>query len=105
VRALSDGDYEEAARWLRQDPADPWDADRLRATLAPFLSEYGRVVFDPSARKAHHTVVKRTAPERFDVMQVLVDPKGENLWCLAGEIDLADGAPEGPLVRLSRIGT
>jgi len=36
----------------------------------------------------------------------IVDPEGENLWCLEGEILLAgEEVPDGPLLRLRRIGT
>jgi len=37
---------------------------------------------------------------------VLVDPAGDNLWALHGEVDLrGQRDPEGPLVGLHRIGT
>jgi superfamily II RNA helicase len=106
VRALSEGDYEEAARGVRQDPDDPWDAARFARELAPFLAEHERLVFDPEARKAHHAVLRQTGPRTWDVSQTLSDPRGEDLWALHGEIDLrGEHAPEGPLVRLRRIGT
>jgi len=105
VRALAEGDYEEAARWVRQDPADPWDAARFERELAPFLAEYGRVSFHAEARKAHYAVLKSTGPRTWDVSQALLDPRGDELWALEGEIDLREEkAPEGPLVRLRRIG-
>jgi superfamily II RNA helicase len=103
VRALAQGDYEEAARWVRQDPGDPWDAARFARELAPLLAEHGGIVFDPEARKAHYAVLKPTGPRSFDVAQALLDARGENLWAIHGEVDLA-GAPEGPLVRVRRIG-
>jgi hypothetical protein len=105
VRALADGDYEEAARWVREDPGDPWDAARFARELAPFLAEYGEIVFDPEARKAHYAVLKPSGPRTFEVAQALLDPRGDNLWALHGEIDLrGEHASEGPLVRLRRIG-
>jgi hypothetical protein len=106
LRALAEGDYEEAARWVRQDPDDPWDAARFERELAPFLAEYGRVSFSAEARRAHFAVLKSTGPRTWDVAQTLLDPRGDNLWALSGEIDLTgDKAPEGPLVRLRHIGT
>ncbi len=106
VRALAEGDYEEAARWVRQDPDDPWDAARFARELAPFLAEHERIVFDPEARKAHHAVLKPTGPRTWDVSQALQDPEGDGLWALHGEIDLrGEHAPEGPLVRLRHVGT
>jgi hypothetical protein len=105
VRALAEGDYEEAARWVRQEPDDPWDAARFERELAPFLAEYGRVSFTAEARRAHYAVLKPTGPRTWDVSQVLLDPRGDNLWALSGEIDLSsEKAPEGPLVRLRQIG-
>jgi hypothetical protein len=62
-------------------------------------------VFDPEARKAHYAVLKPSGPRTFEVAQALLDPRGDNLWALHGEIDLrGEKAPEGPLVRLRRIG-
>ena len=105
VAALAEGDYEEAARCVGQDPDDPWDAARFERELAPFLAEHERIVFDPEARKAHWAVLKATGPRQFEVAQVLLDPAGENLWAVHGEVDLrGEKDPEEPLVRVVRIG-
>ena len=104
VRALAAADYEEAARWVRQDPGDPWDAARFAAALAPFLAAHERIRFDPAARGADQTVLRSVAPLRWTVQQVLPDPSGDDSWCLAGEIDLRGEAdPAAPLVRLVAI--
>jgi superfamily II RNA helicase len=106
VRALALRDYEEAARWVHPDPADPWDAARFETALTPFHAEHGAIVFTPDARRAHHTDLRSAGPRRFDVTQVLVDANNDNLWALHGEVDLRqDRDPELPLVRLIRIGT
>jgi hypothetical protein len=106
VRALAARDYEEAARWVHPDPADPWDAARFETALAPFFAEYGAIAFTPEARRAHHTSLRGANPRRFDVAQVLCDASGDNLWALHGEVDLRqERDPELPLVRLIRIGT
>src|SRR5262249_3789940 len=76
-RALAARDYQEAARWVHPDPADPWDAARFEQALAPFHAEYGEIVFAPDARRAHHTVLRATGPRHFDAMQVLVDANGD----------------------------
>jgi hypothetical protein len=104
VRALAAGDYEEAARWVRQDPEEPWDAARFTAELAPFLAAHERIRFDPAARRADQTVLRSVAPLRWAVQQVLPDPSGDDAWCLAGEIDLrGEPDPAAPLVRLLAI--
>jgi hypothetical protein len=106
VAGLSRGHFEEALDFVRDDPDDPWGAERLENELAPFFEEYGEIVFAPEARRAHHTLIRATAPRTWDVSQVLVDPAGDNLWAIHGEVDLrTERDPEGPLVHVRRIGT
>jgi hypothetical protein len=82
-----------------------WDAERFERELAPFFAEYGELLFTPESRRHQHTQLRRTGDRTWEVRQVLLDPQGENLWAIAGEIDLRDPhALEGPLVRLQRIG-
>ena len=105
VRALSVGNYAEAANCVRQDPDDPWDAARFEEALAAFFLEYTRIRFDPEARRAHLTLFKRRDARHWQVHQVLSDEAGDNLWNIEGEIDLGEGASSGdPLVRVQRIG-
>jgi len=105
VAALAHGDYEDAVGFLHPDPDDPWDAARLEAALAPFLAEYGRIELTPEARRAHWTHMAPNGERQWDVAQVLLDPQGDHLWALHGEIDLRqERDPEAPLVRLRRIG-
>jgi hypothetical protein len=104
VRALAAGDYEEAARWVRREPDEPWDAARFAAALAPFLAAHGHIRFDPAARRADQTVLTSVAPLRWTVQQVLPDPSGDDSGCLVGEIDLrGEPDPAAPLVRLVAI--
>ena len=106
VRALSERNYEEAARWVRQDPGDPWDALRFAEALAPFHGEYERILFDPGARQAHRTLIRQTAPRIWEVEQVLADPRGDDIWSVKGEIDLTgETSPDHPLVRVREIAT
>jgi superfamily II RNA helicase len=107
VRALAEGDYEEAARAVHPDSSDdPWDAARFEAELAPFLGQHGRIVWDPEARKAQYSVLKPSGPRTWEVSQALLDPEGDNDWCLEGEIDLHEApAADEPLFRIRRIGT
>jgi superfamily II RNA helicase len=106
VRALSERNYEEAARWVQQDPDDPWDAARFGEALAPFHDEYERILFDPGARQAHRTTIRQTAPRVWEVQQVLADPEGDDIWSVQGEIDLTgELSPDHPLVRVREIAT
>jgi hypothetical protein len=106
VQALSQRDYEEAALRVRQDPDDPWDAARFEAALAPFFAEHEEIVFGPEARQSRLTQIKPTGAHRFEVVQTLLDPAGDNLWCIEGDFDLARARDlEGPLLHVRRIGT
>ena len=106
LRALAAGDYEAAADLVLQDADDPWEPDRFERALAPFLAEYDRLVFTPYARQAHFTHLRTTTPRRWELFQVLVDPLGEELWAVEGDVDLTGQRdPEGPLIRMRRIGT
>jgi hypothetical protein len=106
VRALAARDWEAAVASVRPDPDDAWDEARFERELAPFFAEHERIVFEPRARSADKTVLRQEAPRRWSVQQVLCDPSGDDLWHLAGEIDLTDDrSPPGPLVRPLRVGT
>jgi hypothetical protein len=105
VRALTRGEFEEATAFIHPDPDEPWDAARLEEAIAPFLEEYGEIVFTPEARRAHHTRLAATGPRTWDVTQVLLDPAGDGLWAIHGQVDLSrERDPEAPLVHLLRIG-
>jgi len=104
VRALAAGDFEEATLCVLQDPNDPWNADRFEAALSPFLEEYERVRFDPAARQSHLTLFRKRGPRRWDVHQVLIDDRDDNLWNIEGEVNLeAEVDPGLPLVRMRGI--
>jgi superfamily II RNA helicase len=106
VRALARGELEEAPRLVAQAVDDPWDAERFRAALAPFLEEYGELLFTPEARQARHTRLRSALPRVFDVTQVLVDPEGDLLWAIHGRVDLrGELDPVGPVVQILRIGS
>ena len=106
VRALSVGDFEAAAAGVQQEEDDPWDAQRFEQALAPYHEEYGEILFTPEARNSRRTLIKSTGRRTWDVSQVLVDPKGDHLWAIQGTIDLTKQRdPEGPFIRIRRIGT
>jgi superfamily II RNA helicase len=104
VRALAEGDYEEAAKHIRQDEADPWDAVRLAAELRPYLETHGELRFDPAAGRGHHTSVKQFAPRLMRVQHTLLGEHGVPQGWIDAEVDIREGGePEGPLARLIAI--
>lgn len=108
VRALAEGDYEEAEGSVWRAPEESeehWNAGRFQAAMAPFLATRGPLVFDASARSAQLTRVINIGPREWAFTQVLVDREGENDWFLSGVIDLRDAAGlETRLLRLRFIG-
>jgi hypothetical protein len=105
VSALSTGDHRKASECVRQDPDDLWGAARFEAALAPFFEEYAELVFTPDARGARRTLLRPEGRRRWTVFQVLVDPKGDDLWAIEGEVDLTRQRDvAGPLVRVRRVG-
>jgi len=105
VRALAQGDFESAARAVRQDPCDPWDAARFESALRPFFEEYERIVFDPRARQAHYTVLEQREPRQWLLRQALLDDADDNLWHVEAWLDLREEpAPDQALLAVSRIG-
>ncbi len=106
VRSLAAGDYEEAALSVWQGGEEPWTPQRFEAALAPFLEEYGELVFNHEARQSQQTRIEQTGPRTWDVTQVLLDPEGDNFWFIDAEVDLSDPESfEGQLLRLRSIGT
>jgi len=107
VRALAGADYEEAARCIHPSAvADGWDASRFESELAPFLAQHERVLWTPDARNARYSVLKPAGPRVYQATQALLDPEGDNDWCLEGEIDVREDPPaDEPLFRIHRIGT
>ena len=106
VHALAARNFEEAELCVCQDPHDFWSAARFAQALEPFFEDYEEIVFTPQARQTRNTVLRPTGPRTWSVQQVLVDPEGDNLWCVQGAVHLeGETSPTGPVVRLHRIGT
>ena len=106
VQALAEGDYDEAARSLRQEPGDEWDGARLAAEARHYLDAHGELRFDPALVRGHHTSVKLVGPRTFRAQHSLLDAAGEEQGFVEGEVDLREARePEGPLVRLLAIRT
>jgi hypothetical protein len=109
VHALARRDFEEALASIRaQDDAEghAWTEERLEQALAPYFAEYGTLVFGPSARATDKTKIVELGDHHWSVQHTLVDPQDDGFWFIDGEVDLRDDhSPEGPLVRVLRIGT
>jgi superfamily II RNA helicase len=115
VRALAKKDWEEAAERVYQSPKaaetagadeDRWDAERFEAAMVPFFDEYGELASGAEARLHHLTQLKSTGPRQWEVTQTLLDPKGDHTWAIFAGIDLRDpSAPDGPILRIRRIGS
>ncbi|MBK9063196.1 MAG: DUF3516 domain-containing protein [Acidobacteria bacterium] len=106
VRALARKDWEEAAERVCADASDSWDAARFEAALAPFFEEYGELLSGAEARLHHLTKLKSAGSRKWEVAQTLLDPKSDHTWAVFAEIDLTDAAaPDGPILRIRRIGT
>jgi hypothetical protein len=109
VASLARRDWEEAAVCVRRSVDDPSalvEPDQFSEAFEPFFAEHEELVFDHRARLAEHTQLTSAGDNRWSVVQVLLDPSDENLWCIEGEVDLSDDASvEGPLIMVTRIGT
>ena len=109
VAALARKDWEEAAacvHHLADDPSALIEPDDFSNAFEPFFADFDNLRFDHSARLAEHTQITGGGDNRWQVVQILLDPEDENLWCIEGEVDLSDDANvEGPLVVVTRIGT
>ncbi len=106
VKALADRDYGEAAVCVRQDPEDPWTADRFERALAEYHETYDRIVFDHRARLADKTVLTDAAHQVWTATQILCDPDEELMWSVDVLIDLsgADDVGDDPLIAVEKIG-
>jgi hypothetical protein len=109
VASLARRDWEEAAACVRRaadEPSALIEPDDFSVALEPFFAEYEEFVFDHRARLAEHTQITPEGDHRWKVVQVLLDPSDENLWCIEGTVDLSDDVNvEGPLIAVTRIGT
>jgi len=109
VASLARRDWEEAATCVRHaadEPSALVEPDDFSAAMESFFADHEKLVFDHRARLTEHTQLSAAGDNQWQVVQVLLDPSEENLWCIEGRVDLSDEANvEGPLVVVTRIGT
>jgi hypothetical protein len=73
--------------------------------LVPFFDEHAELVSGPESRLHQWTNLRPDGPRRWTVTQTLLDPEGDNAWAVFAEIDLRDEtAPDGPILRVTRVG-
>ena len=104
VKALSARDYEEAAGCIRDDVDDPFTPERLEQAMAPFFERHGELIADHRARQTQWTVLEELSSGRFRARQVLLDPAEDNTFYIEAQVDLRDGAGDGPLLELVHLG-
>lgn len=106
VAALASDNLEEAAGLIRQTADHMWTPMGLERALAPFIEEYGEIVWNHDARSKNLINITNHGPGLWSVTQVLLDPEGDNMWCLRGGVDLKQITdPTGRLFSLEAIGT
>jgi superfamily II RNA helicase len=114
VKALASRDWEAAAEAVDLEEAGASGASRggglsspgeFERAMEPFYAQYPRLVADAEARRHAHTILKKTGERTWDVIQKLIDPEGDELWAIRGEIDLRGATDvERSLVRILSIG-
>jgi hypothetical protein len=109
VHALARRDWEEALAGVRaQGDAEghEWTEDRLEQVMAGYYADYPTLIFDPRARQTDKTTIDQQAQHLWAVRQTLLDPEDDGFWFIEAEVDLReDQSPEGPVIRILRIGT
>jgi superfamily II RNA helicase len=86
------------------DAEDGWDAERWRAAMEGYFSEYADLGTGPDARGPHLLVVEE-GTQRWDVRQIFDDPEGDHDWGISAEVDLAASDEAGePAVHVLDVG-
>jgi hypothetical protein len=103
VKALARRDYGAAAAiFVAGVGEDAWNAARFELSLLPFFEEHGALRVDPTARSPQNTRVTKPAPGRWEIVQVLCDPEGDDDWVLTATVDLEASARQGHAVLAMR---
>ncbi len=88
---------------------DDWNNARFEAELAPFFAEHHGIDTTPLARKNHLTQVVADGERRWVARQTLrsvSDAEEPTDWVLEALVELPTrGDPDGPILKLQRIGT
>jgi superfamily II RNA helicase len=102
--ALASKNHEEAAASIHQ-PEHDWTPEQLAAEMEPYWREHSSVDVTPRARQPVYTTLKAVGPRKWEVIQRILDPQGDDDWMLECLVDLTiQRADEAPLIELRRIG-
>lgn len=105
LRSLAFRNYDEACEQILQRPDDEWTAKRFEEAMAPYFEQHASVDVSPRARQAEYTTVTQDGPRRWQVLQRLLDPEGDDDWFLEAMVDLDLVRDDtAPLIVLKRIG-
>jgi superfamily II RNA helicase len=109
VRALAEGDFEEAAASVRARP-DAWSADDFERELKRFEDDRGRLVFDGRVLAAWNTRLVQDGPHRFKASQRIfgasdLEEEEAGGWSIDAVVDLRDDTnPSGVLIEVVGFG-
>jgi superfamily II RNA helicase len=104
VAALARRDHTAAARLVAAGEGEPWTAERLAESTAPFWAAHAALLTTPDARRPDRTRIDQLEPGKFRAQQVLVDGDGDEDWSLDCLVDLTARRAGEPLLLLQRIG-
>ena len=81
-----------------------WTVESIDAAMADYWAEYGAIEVDADARSSAQFTLTE-APDRWTVVQRLVDPAGDGEWRFVAIVDLADARADGaPTLVLDQLG-
>jgi hypothetical protein len=101
LRTIARKDYGAAAEMLA---GNEWTGEKLSAAFAPFFAEHAAVRLDPDARSPARTRIVKDTPGRWELVQVVCDPEGDDDWAIFGAIDIESSRKEGrPVLSVSRV--
>jgi hypothetical protein len=101
LRTIARKDWNDAAAMIA---GGDWTGEKLSAAFAPFFAEHASVRLDPDARSPARTRITKDTAGRWDVVQVVCDPAGNDDWAVFGAIDIESSRKEGrPVLLVERV--
>jgi len=103
VELLAARSYRRLAEQLEaHHPNSPWDAERLRATMAPYWESFDHLGIDADARALFNL---DEHDGHWRATQILADPAGTAEWRVVVSVDLAASLEAGaPVMELEHLG-